>query len=329
MNKKVIRISISIIISIYIFYYFILNNIEWNLFLKNFSIYNFWFLTLTFSLILTNLYFGALRWTLILKPFKKNIKIKNSFKALMISYFANLVIPINMGDLLRAYTIKKEEKIKYSTIFASIVLDRIFATLAIFIMGIFLIFIIPIPTNLLEIAQKVKIGLSFIFFILITIILLIIIIIKFQKTNFIKNKIKKKYLKIIDEFFSSIIYKRSYKEILILIIYSLIIRSLYALTTYTLVLGLGINLPFYLFLFIDILITIVVSIGQHIFGIIGTYETTLTYVLGFLGLTKEQGLFIAFLSDISYFTPIIILGLFYFIKEGINLNQFKKITNKF
>jgi len=69
----------------------------------------------------------------------------------------------------------------------------------------------------------------------------------------------------------------------------------------------------------------VVSLGQHVLGIIGTYETTLTYVLGFFKISFEQGLFVALISDLVYLSPVIIFGLYYFIKEDWNLKKIKKI----
>jgi len=212
MKNEKIRTIIGIILSIFLLYFFIFKVIDWNLFFLNFSKYNFLFLIPALILVLLNLYISAKRLELILKPFQI-IKTSIIFKAQMLSYFANLILPINIGDLLRAYIIKKDTKIKYSTIFAGIVVDRIYATLAILIVGIILIFAVPLPLFLVEISQKIEFILKIIILILIGIIFLIFILIRFENTKFVQNKFNKKYLKNISNFLQSIIYKRNFKEI--------------------------------------------------------------------------------------------------------------------
>ena len=55
----------------------------------------------------------------------ESIKINKLFSATMIGYFGNAVFPFRMGELLRAFALSKDTKIKTSTAFGSILLERV------------------------------------------------------------------------------------------------------------------------------------------------------------------------------------------------------------
>ncbi|MCL5030317.1 MAG: flippase-like domain-containing protein [Bacteroidetes bacterium] len=83
----------------------------------------FWIIVLIISMILSH-YLRALRWKIILNSVKKDTSIKNLFGALMVGYGVSCVVP-RMGEISRAVVIGKWEKLSRSSMFGTVILERI------------------------------------------------------------------------------------------------------------------------------------------------------------------------------------------------------------
>jgi uncharacterized protein (TIRG00374 family) len=65
----------------------------------------------------------ALRWRLLLKPMGYEPKIKTTYAAVMIGYFANLAFP-RLGEIMRCGILNKYEKIPVSKSFGTVITER-------------------------------------------------------------------------------------------------------------------------------------------------------------------------------------------------------------
>lgn len=84
-----------------------------------------------FGWVLLSLIFGlfshisrTLRWKIALEPLGEKPTVRNTFLAVMISYFMNLLLP-RMGEFVRCGMLSKYEKIKFSKLFGTVVTERI------------------------------------------------------------------------------------------------------------------------------------------------------------------------------------------------------------
>lgn len=99
----------------------------------------FWILLVLLAFTLSNVS-RAIRWNMLLKPLGYTPRFINSFLAIMLGYFANLGLP-RMGELVRAGTIARYEKIPAEKAMGTIVTDRIIDVISIFIVtGMALLF---------------------------------------------------------------------------------------------------------------------------------------------------------------------------------------------
>lgn len=81
----------------------------------------------------------AVRWNMLMKPLGRKPRFLNSFCCIAIGYFANLGLP-RSGEFVRAITFSRYEKIGFDKVMGTVVVDRIFDVLSIFIVtGIALI----------------------------------------------------------------------------------------------------------------------------------------------------------------------------------------------
>jgi hypothetical protein len=78
-------------------------------------------------------YFRALRWWYILEPTKR-VTVLSLFSGHFIGGFANMILPMRIGELVRAYYIAKKARITTSSAIATIVVERGFDVLALLIL---------------------------------------------------------------------------------------------------------------------------------------------------------------------------------------------------
>lgn len=83
----------------------------------------FWIAVVVFTFILSN-WSRAVRWKMLIEPLGYNISAANAFWAVNLGYFANLGLP-RMGEVVRAATVSKYEKVPIEKLMGTIVVDRI------------------------------------------------------------------------------------------------------------------------------------------------------------------------------------------------------------
>ncbi|MFB6318023.1 lysylphosphatidylglycerol synthase transmembrane domain-containing protein [Saccharicrinis sp. FJH54] len=65
----------------------------------------------------------TIRWKLLIEPTGVSPKLKNTFLAVMIGYFANLALP-RMGEIARCGVLSKYEKVSFSTLVGTVMFER-------------------------------------------------------------------------------------------------------------------------------------------------------------------------------------------------------------
>jgi len=66
-----------------------------------------------------------LAWDYLLRPLKR-IPVRRLFPVVVIGYMGNNIFPFRIGELLRAYVLKRNEDVSISSSLATIVVERIF-----------------------------------------------------------------------------------------------------------------------------------------------------------------------------------------------------------
>lgn len=66
----------------------------------------------------------ALKWRLILAPVRR-VAVARLYGAIMIGYLANLVVPLRVSPLVRAYVVRVKEGVATSTVLATVAVDRL------------------------------------------------------------------------------------------------------------------------------------------------------------------------------------------------------------
>ncbi|MCL5266868.1 MAG: flippase-like domain-containing protein [Bacteroidetes bacterium] len=90
---------------------------------------NYLILTIATLVVLFSHFLRALRWRVILQEVKGDISLVDTWGSIMVGYLVNNFIP-RLGEIVRAYTTGRLEKISVSSVIGTIVLERLFDMLS-------------------------------------------------------------------------------------------------------------------------------------------------------------------------------------------------------
>ena len=94
--------------------------------------------------ILFCMWLRAVRWRYLLKPVK-SLTAGRLFSPVMIGFMANNLLPMRLGEFVRAYSLGEKEKISKSASFATIVVERVFDTFILLLMFAIVMAFSPFP----------------------------------------------------------------------------------------------------------------------------------------------------------------------------------------
>ncbi len=85
---------------------------------------NYWWILLSMIAGLASHFSRTIRWQMLIEPIEKKTRIANTFFAVMVGYFANLLIP-RMGEISRCGVLSKYEKISVTRLIGTVVVERL------------------------------------------------------------------------------------------------------------------------------------------------------------------------------------------------------------
>ena len=118
----------------------------------------------------------GLRWKWLFKE-SSSPSVSSLYRAELIGYFGNNVLPLRLGELLRTYIVGKENNFSKSFVFGTVVLERLMDMLALTFFGIILLFLYPFEEEWIS-DYLLKGGVA-----ILIIILTLIILSRFKSNN--------------------------------------------------------------------------------------------------------------------------------------------------
>jgi len=90
----------------------------------------------------------AIRWKLLLLPVKKNVRVSSTFWSNGVGFMVNTLIPIRLGEFVRAYILGEKEKTGFAPAFSSIVVERTLDLIGLLSIGIVMMFLVSANAGL-------------------------------------------------------------------------------------------------------------------------------------------------------------------------------------
>jgi len=273
----------------------------------------------------------AFRWRYLIEPIKV-IKFSRLFSSTMIGFMANNILPVRLGEIVRAFTIGKMENISKSSAFATVVIERVLDIFFVLILFLILLFLSPLalsfPEKLIERGYYI-----FIFAIFFLIFLLLMMKKKEFILNFIEKilisfpeKISKRIHRIVDSFIKGLEFFRNTHHFIPILFISIAMWLLYLGSYYFAFFAFDLfSGNYYMSFLAGVLLLVLGSIGLMIPsapGAIGTFHTFCIWGLLIVGGAdnNQAAAYAVFVHGVSYIA-VTSVGFIYFLKEHIRLSE--------
>ena len=287
--------------------------------IESLSYFNFLYFILAILASVPLIFLKALKWKWIISSYKVDYGLVMATIVYYISSFLGAITPGKIGEFAKMFYLKKAKGVSYGKSLSTVIVDRL---VDIFIL-LFLAFIgIAIFAGMYPIDKSYILIISLFLFLVAFISILITNkkYIKFLLAPFLNTAVPLKYRpKVIinfDEFYDGIRIIKEKKKILLAAIILTIISWLGTFFQhYLIALTLGINLPYYFFIFISPIIMFIEIIPVSFSGI-GTRDGAVILFFSLMGMPASSAVLFSFV--ILVFSYIIVLpGLFFWFRHPI------------
>ncbi len=267
-------------------------------------------------IVVISVWVRAVRWEFFFRH-EKAVPVNSLYKAEMIGYFGNSVLPLRLGELLRAYMVRNEHKIPMSFVLGTVVLERLLDTLGLMVLAVLLLFVAPLPddvTRLIKQGALGMIGLS------VLMIPAVFYIKKLKGDHWIITRIR--------GFFSGFRVLEGKYSILTFLI-TFLLWGIYWVDVYMIQKSLGLGLGFSGSLVVLVVSSLAYSIPSAP-GTIGTFHLAVKYVMVSLigGYTPEEGITFAVILHAYSYIIFTLLGGWYFFKSQFHHGAISHIIEK-
>jgi uncharacterized protein (TIRG00374 family) len=260
---------------------------------------------------------------------KMPVRYREFFSLNFIGYMCNIVFPARAGDILRAYWISSKACVSKGKGLASVISERIFDTLTIFIILESLIIFNKFPYWVERTGKLLGLLIT-------TLFIILIFISKFDKWFierfnkiffFLPEKLKERSLLFAENILTGLKLIFRKRIFFIAFFYSIIIWFMEGASAYFIFLSLKIDIQFFVSLF-SVIIANLAGLIPASPGQLGIYEASMVFALSIFGVNKEVALGSALIIHLLTYLVIIIFGVIFSWMQGWNELIIKKQIEK-
>ena len=270
----------------------------------------------------------AVRWKYLLIP-EKNISLASLYPATIIGYMANNLLPARLGEFVRAYVLAQREGLETPSVFASLVIDRLFDGFTVMLMLLITLFTMHLPVGMSDAETVLKAG-GVITFLLYCGVVAFLILLKQQTMrtlSFVGLMLKPfpqsftdRLIPLLGSFIAGIRLSARGGHILAVLLSSLFIWTFAVLPVDMILQAFGIHLPISASMFIMVLLVFAVMVPASP-GFIGTYHYACFKGLSAFGIADSTSISIALIIHGISFFPVTIAGFYHLWSSKLRLNS--------
>lgn len=275
----------------------------------------------------------AWRWQLLLAPIA-HVRMGTLYSSLLIGYMANTFLPAHLGEFIRAYLVGKKNPVSGSSVFATIVVERIIDVFTLLILMALTIIVFPFP----EWVRKSG-YISFGFIALLFILLVLMKKYRHQAIAILNvllkpfpQSIRLKMHELLHSFLDGVVGLKNWRHYILVTVLSLFIWFCY---------GYIFQLGLHAFNFTDtyseitwvtplvlLVITTIAVLVPSSPGYVGAYHWLCQLSLGFFGVPESDALSFAFAVHGVNFLPILIVGFILVPMTGMSVKTMQSEAKK-
>ncbi len=320
MKKK---LFIGILVSL-VFLYLAFRKVDYTQLWQALKDANYWFIIPNVILGIFTMWMRALRWKYMVDPIKK-VGLSRLFSSVMIGFMANNVLPARLGEFIRAYSLGSKEDISKSASFATIVVERVFDGFSILFILWATLLLFPFPDWVKKASHLFLVmNLGVLFF-------LIFFEVKTDSTmkffqfmfKFSPRKLRIKAEEILLKFISGLKVFRDVPSLIWILIWSISIWVVTAISNYFIFLAFDLHLPIQA----SFILLVIVCLGVMLPaapGFVGTFQFFCIVALERFDIGRSVALPFSIVLHACQYFPVTLLGLYYLKKEHLSLKTLEK-----
>jgi len=304
-----------------VFIYLAFRNVNFSEMVDALQRANYWWLFPALSAMTLSHWVRAMRWRYFLLP-AKDVKVRSLFSALLIGYAANNVLPLRLGEFLRAYAVGRTDGVSKSFAFATVVVERLVDVLSMLVVFAVTIFFVPLPENIKET------GFSLFLITGTLIVLLGLLSAKPTATlsavrRLLPARVFEKVHKVLHSFLEGLGALRATEHYLKVIGTTVLMWGLYAVAVYVSFWAFDFVRNYQVDFFASFVVLIMVSIGLMIPspGSVGPYHFFCKMALLIYAVSAEEAMSFAIVSHAMNMVPFTALGLLFFWKQNLHFSD--------
>ena len=273
----------------------------------------------------------AVRWRYLLIH-ERPLRLSSLYPAVIIGYMANNLFPARLGEFIRAWVLAEREQMQAPSVFASLVIDRLFDGFSVMVMLAGVLLTLQLPPGMEQSAAVLRAGgVTTLIFYGGVVTVLVLLKVRPVLTLALLGKllkpfpplVAKKCIPLAGSFLGGLQVSRRSADLLAVLLSSLLIWLSATLPIYLVLIGFGIHLPLTASFFIMVLLVFAVMVPAAP-GYIGTYHLACYTGLAAFGLPDTESVSVALVIHGVGFFPVILAGLYYVWSQGVSLASMRK-----
>jgi uncharacterized protein (TIRG00374 family) len=282
-----------------------------------------------------SLFFRAVRWHFLLIP-EKRIPLSSLYPVTIIGYMANNLLPARLGEFVRAYMLAQREGLQTPTVFASLVIDRLFDGCTVILILLITLFTLRLPQGMADAETALKTG-GVVTFLLYAGVIVFLLLLKHQTMRTLAwtaillkplpQRFSERIIPLLGSFIGGIRLSSRGGHIAALLLSSLTIWLFCIIPVNMVLQGFGIQLPISASMFILVLLVFAVMVPASP-GYIGTYHYACFKGLSAFGIAESTAVSIALVIHAVGFFPVIIAGFYYLWKSKMSLGGLRSAGSR-
>ena len=278
----------------------------------------------------------AVRWRFLLSPVKKGVRVSSAFWSTGVGFMVNTLVPIRLGEFVRAYVLGEKEGTGFAPGFSSIVVERTLDLIGLLSIGIVSMFLVSAQAGLsntvVDIFKAVAVLIGAILAVIVVGIKKESVVIKLVVGITSRIPIVKRYSTRIADLTSSLIkglqgLSQNPKMFIVNMLLTWILWLTQTSGIYLIFAAFDYPLPFWVAILGGVLMSV-----SHILpatpGYVGSYEAFWVLIFTLLGVTQADLLLaMGVVSHLIGVVPIVIIGSISVVWLGISFEEifsFKK-----
>jgi len=326
-KRNILSITLGLLISA-VFLFLIFRNVNINELGSALKGANYFWLIPNIFFVILAMFQRAERWKYMLKPLL-TMKYGKLLSATCIGFMANNVLPLRLGEFVRAYALAKNEKrITKSASLATIFVERmVFDLLALLLILAVILMFIPIKVD-----DEFKIGATIsLLVVVVGLIFAVVIVMKPEGSGrlitrylfFLPDRVKEAISQTIIKFSKGLLFLKSANNTVWVSAHTLFLWLCMGISNIFVFYAFGFDLPIYASYVLLIVVSISILIPSSP-GFIGVYHGGVVWTLHFFGIGPDEAVSCAIVLHAAQFIPITLMGFIYLYKEGLTLKQLEK-----